>query len=56
MSARPRATPSKKAGFAAAAREAHEPEVYRELFAITLLKTIAVAVAISVFYPTGLYK
>jgi hypothetical protein len=56
LSGRPRATRSKKAGFAAAAREAHEPEVYRELFAITLLKTIAVAVAISVFYPTGLYK
>ena len=55
MSARPRATPSKKAGFAAAAREAHEPDAYRELFAITLLKTTAVAVAISVFYLIGLY-
>lgn len=30
-------------------------ESYRDIFAITLLKTAAVAVAISVFYATGIY-
>jgi H+/gluconate symporter-like permease len=28
---------------------------YRDIFAITLLKTAAVAVAIGVFYVTGIY-
>ena len=31
------------------------PEAYRDIFAITLLKTAAVAVAIGAFYLTGLY-
>ena len=30
-------------------------EAYRDIFAITLVKTAAVAVAIGVFYLTGIY-
>ena len=30
-------------------------QAYRDIFAITLIKTAAVAVAIAVYYATGLY-